>query len=310
MTNAITATDLHKNYAGEHALAGLTFAVPRGCLFGVIGADGAGKTTLMRILATLISPDKGTATVASFDVSTHPASIRSCLGYMPQRFSLYEDLSVAENMRFFADVFGVDAAGRRERVPRLLGFSRLGPFQNRRARQLSGGMKQKLALCCALIHTPSLLILDEPTTGVDPVSRGEFWAILRDLREQGLTILVSTPYMDEAEYCDRLLLLHKGKPMLDGAPRELLAAYPWRLYRVFGSQRSLYAAQRAALPDFVKLAYPAGDSLRIASTLAPHEMAAAFEELRAALPGAERFEPAAPSVEDLFFFTLSTRGEN
>jgi ABC-2 type transport system ATP-binding protein len=235
MEYCVQAVDLAKNYAGEHALRGATLNVPKGSLFGLIGADGAGKTTFLRILATLLDADNGTARVLSHDVKTGMAAIRGAIGYMPQRFSLYEDLTVEENMAFFADIFCVPAEDRGGRMDRLLRFSRLSPFKARRAGALSGGMKQKLALSCALIHTPELLVLDEPTTGVDPLSRREFWSILRELKAQGVSILVSTPYLDEAEYCGRVALFHRGRVLASGAPKELMESGPG-----FASMKELF----------------------------------------------------------------------
>ena len=223
---SVTVRDLRKNFAGENALAGLDLEVPAGSLFGLLGADGSGKTTLFRILATLLAPDGGEAAVLSCDVRTQAREIRGRIGYMPQRFSLYEDLSVQENMLFFADIFCVAPDKRLERIERLLKFSRLSLFRDRRAGALSGGMKQKLALSCALIHTPELLILDEPTTGVDPLSRREFWSILKELNRSGVTILTSTPYLDEAAFCDGIALFHQGRVLLSGAPPDLLKSPP------------------------------------------------------------------------------------
>ena len=223
---SIEARGLRKNYSGENALAGADLLVRKGELFGLIGADGAGKTTFLRILATLIDADGGEARVLSHDVKSGMAAIRGLIGYMPQRFSLYEDLSVQENMLFFADIFCVAPEERLERIERLLKFSRLSLFRDRRAGALSGGMKQKLALSCALIHTPELLILDEPTTGVDPLSRREFWSILKELNQSGVTILTSTPYLDEAAFCDGIALFHRGRVLLSGAPPDLLKSPP------------------------------------------------------------------------------------
>jgi ABC-2 type transport system ATP-binding protein len=222
MPAAVETIGLFKSFGPVTALAGVSLEVKSGLIFGLIGADGAGKSTLLRILATLASPDKGSAKALGLDVLSSRRELRARIGYMPQKFSHYEDLTVEENMRFFASVFGLAPCERGERTARLLKFSRLAPFSNRRARDLSGGMKQKLALSCALIHTPELLILDEPTTGVDPVSRKEFWEILRELNGQGITILVSTPYMEEAEYCHGLALMHQGRLLLQGIPGELL----------------------------------------------------------------------------------------
>ncbi len=303
---AVEVTDLHKKFDGVTALNGVSFSVNEGTLFGLIGADGAGKTTLLRILVTLISADRGSAVVLGNNVVTHLAAIRRQVGYMPQRFSLYQDLSVRENLLFFADVFGVAATERNSRMERLLSFSRLGPFQNRRAGHLSGGMKQKLALSCALIHTPRLLILDEPTTGVDPVSRNEFWEILFELKRGGITILVSTPYMDEAHLCDRLLLLHKGASMRTGAPAELLSTYPLALYKITGSSGSLTVLPETPLPRGVALMYPAAGALHAAvrDTIEPQLL---LSQVKSFVPAAEAIETAEPTIEDLFFYLLSEK---
>ena len=202
--------------------------------------------------------------MCGLDTARDFRAIRAQIGYMPQKFSLYQDLSVRENMQFFADLFGVPPAERDERMARLLDFSRLAPFVNRRARNLSGGMKQKLALSCTLIHTPRVLFLDEPTTGVDPVSRREFWTILAELRSQGITIVVSTPYMDEAHLCDELLFLHKGQIVRQGKPETLLATYPHPLYKVSSASTLLTVAQNAPLPSGVALMYPEGGAIHVA----------------------------------------------
>ena len=225
MQYAVETSDLKKSYGTVPAVSSLDLRVRPGVLFGIIGADGAGKSTLLQVLSTLLLPDSGKALVLGTDILADPASIRPRIGYMPQKFSHYEDLTVRENMRFFADIFGLAKDEYAERINRLLKFSRLAPFENRRAGQLSGGMKQKLALSCALIHKPELLILDEPTTGVDPVSRKEFWNILRELNAEGITILVSTPYLEESENCHDLILMHEGRILLQGAPEALLSEY-------------------------------------------------------------------------------------
>lgn len=218
---AIKIEGLTKSYETVKAVDDISLKINKGELFGLIGPDGAGKTTTMRIMCGLLSLDAGTASLMDFDVVKNVKNIRKIIGYMPQRFSLYPDLSVAENLRFFADLFQVSSKERKERTERLLQFSKLGPFQKRRANDLSGGMKQKLALSCTLIHTPEVLILDEPTTGVDPVSRREFWQILHELVEDGVTIFVSTPYMDEAMQCNRVALMHQGKLMAVDKPDQL-----------------------------------------------------------------------------------------
>src|SRR4051812_36299229 len=202
MDPAVSIRGLSKDHAGERALRGLSLDVPDPSLFGIIGADGAGKSTLMNILATLADPDSGTARILGRDLAEEFPSIRSDIGYMPQRFSLYQDLSVLENLDFFADIFGIAGQAKRDRMRELLAFAGLAEFTGRRAGQLSGGMKQKLALACTLVHRPRLLLLDEPTVGVDPVARRDFWTMLKALRRDGVTLMVSTPYMDEAALCD------------------------------------------------------------------------------------------------------------
>ena len=203
----VAAEGLTKRFAELAAVDGLSFTVNRGEIFGLVGPDGAGKTTTMRMLAGVMQPDGGGIVIDGVDVVADPESGKQHLSYMPQRFGLYEDLTVDENIRFYADLFEVPDAVREERASRLLAASGMSQFRGRRAGQLSGGMKQKLGLTCALVHTPQILLLDEPTTGVDPVSRRDFWRILYGLREEGVTILITTAYLDEAERCNRLALL-------------------------------------------------------------------------------------------------------
>lgn len=212
------------------ALKGVSFAVPKGEIFGLIGPDGAGKTTLFRILTTLLLPDSGRVEVLGKDVVSDYLYLRRKIGYMPGRFSLYQDLTVEENLRFFATAFGVKVEEEYDRIKDIYG--QIEPFKNRFAGKLSGGMKQKLALSCALIHRPEVLFLDEPTTGVDPVSRREFWEMLRKLKESGVTIVVSTPYMDEAAQCDRIALISQGTLMSVAKPQELIAQFPKALWSV------------------------------------------------------------------------------
>jgi ABC-2 type transport system ATP-binding protein len=304
----IETENLCKKFGVITALNNVSFSVAEGALFGLIGADGAGKTTLLRILVTLIAPDSGSATVLGSSVIGQLGAIRRQVGYMPQRFSLYQDLSVRENLEFFADVFGVSAAERSKRIVRLLEFSRLAPFQGRRAAHLSGGMKQKLALSCALIHTPRLLILDEPTTGVDPVSRNEFWDILFELKRQGITIIVSTPYMDEANSCDSLLLLHKGAIMEAGAPAALLAAYPLELYKISASDASITAPPATPLHTGIALMYPAAGALHVAARKDAAGPEAILAHVKIFVPAAETIEAVRPTIEDLFFYLLSGKG--
>lgn len=212
------------------AVNDVSFSVNKGELFGLIGADGAGKTSIFRILTTLLLPDSGTASVNGFDVVKDYKTIRKNVGYMPGKFSLYQDLSVEENLNFFATVFNTTVAENYDLVKDI--YIQLEPFKNRRAGKLSGGMKQKLALCCALIHRPTVLFLDEPTTGVDVVSRKEFWEMLKGLKQQGITILVSTPYMDEATLCERIALIQNGSIMTIDTPDNIIKQFPNKLFAV------------------------------------------------------------------------------
>ena len=207
------------------AVADVSFRVPQGQIVGLVGSDGAGKTTLLRMIAAMIPPTAGRITVGGLDVFAARGRVKELIGYMPQRFALYPDLTVAENLDFCMDVYGVTGAERRRRRERFLGFSNLLPFVDRRAADLSGGMKQKLGLACVLVHRPRLLVLDEPTNGVDPVSRREFWQILAEMKQAGMTILVSTAYLDEGERCDRVLIQHNGRLLADAPPAEMRAGH-------------------------------------------------------------------------------------
>jgi len=227
---SIIVQHISKSFKNTPAIIDISFSVDEGALFGLIGPDGAGKTTLFRILTTLLFSDKGTATVAGFDVVTEYKSIRNCVGYMPGKFSLYPDLTVEENLTFFATLFGTSVQENYDLIKDI--YSQIEPFKTRRAGALSGGMKQKLALCCALIHKPKVLFLDEPTTGVDPVSRKEFWQILKRLKQKGITILVSTPYMDEASLCDQIALIQKGRILKIDTPQNIIENYSKTIYDV------------------------------------------------------------------------------
>ena len=230
--NSIILENISKTYnkAATLAVDDISFSVKEGELFGLIGPDGAGKTSLFRILTTLLLPDKGKAEVCGFDVVKDYKSVRGIVGYMPGKFSLYQDLTVEENLNFFATVFGTTVEKNYELIREI--YVQIEPFKNRRAGKLSGGMKQKLALCCALIHKPEVLFLDEPTTGVDAVSRREFWEMLKRLQEQKITILVSTAYMDEATLCDRIGLIQGGKMLSNDTLENTLNAYPEKLYAI------------------------------------------------------------------------------
>jgi ABC-2 type transport system ATP-binding protein len=227
---AINIQHISKSYKGVQAVRDISFEVQKGELFGLIGPDGAGKTTLMRILMTLLIQDEGLATMGGFDVVKEYKKIRNIVGYMPGRFSLYQDLTVEENLNFFATVFKTTVAENYELIKDI--YIQIEPFKNRLAGKLSGGMKQKLALSCALIHKPEILVLDEPTTGVDAVSRKEFWDMLKKLQNSGITILVSTPYMDEAVLCNRVALMQKGKVLDIDTPQKLIENYNRKLYAI------------------------------------------------------------------------------
>ncbi len=226
----IRLSNISKSYKKVKAVQNISFNVEPGELFGLIGPDGAGKTTIFRILTTLLFPDEGSASVAGFDVVKDYKAIRKSVGYMPGRFSLYQDLTVEENLTFFATIFGTTIEENYDLIEDI--YVQIEPFKDRRAGKLSGGMKQKLALSCALIHKPKVLFLDEPTTGVDPVSRKEFWEMLKRLQKKEITILVSTPYMDEAALCDRIALIQDGEILEIDAPEAIVKKFPKTIYNV------------------------------------------------------------------------------
>lgn len=257
----IETEGIHKAYNGAGALHGVSIAVRRGELFGLIGPDGAGKTSMIRILATLLLPDAGRALVEGWDTVKDYARIRRIIGYMPGKFSLYEDLSVEENLHFFARLFGSSVQEHYALIRDI--YEQIEPFRKRRAGKLSGGMKQKLALCCALIHRPLVLLLDEPTTGVDPVSRKEFWDMLDHLKSFGMTILVSTPYMDEVARCDRVALIHQGHILKSASPGAIVAAWDRPLLAVRG--RDLHRLlQDLRQQPWAHTVYSFGHSLHLA----------------------------------------------
>jgi len=283
------------------ALSDVSFAVNAGELFGLVGPDGAGKTTLFRILTTLLVPDSGTATVLGLDVVRDLWAIRSRVGYMPGRFSLYPDLSVEENLSFFASVFGTSIDEGRAIIAPI--YDQIEPFKDRRAGALSGGMKQKLALCCALVHRPEILFLDEPTTGVDAVSRREFWDLLGALKKSGLPILVSTAYMDEATRCDRVGLIQRGRILAVDAPAAIAARYPNPLLAVHANERHKLIQ---SLRDYqhAKSVYPFGDEVHYSDARTARAMDDIVAELRTYLAGSGftdvRVKPISAGVEDAF----------
>jgi len=248
---AVVVKNLVKTYGKEKTVAvdDVSFSVDKGELFGLIGPDGAGKTSIFRMLTTLLLPDSGSASVDGHDIVKDFRQIRSSVGYMPGKFSLYQDLTIEENLHFFATVFGTTIEENYHLIKDI--YVQIEPFKNRRAGKLSGGMKQKLALCCALIHKPTTLFLDEPTTGVDPVSRKEFWEMLRRLKEQHITILVSTPYMDEASLCDRIALIQGGKILSIDTPQGILNSYPDPLLAIKANEMYRLLKALEGYPDIL-----------------------------------------------------------
>ena len=292
--SAIKVENISKSFGKVKALDGISFEVERGELFGLIGPDGAGKTTLFRLLTTLLNPDEGRAEVDGYDIVKDYHAIRERVGYMPGRFSLYQDLTVEENLNFFAALFGVKMKDSYDLVAPI--YRQIEPFKNRRAGKLSGGMKQKLALSCALIHRPSVLFLDEPTTGVDAVSRSEFWDMLADLKHKGITILVSTPYMDEASRCDRVALCNEGRILGIDTPTDIVAGFDSPLYAVQADNmyQLLISARRAR---GVVECYPFGEAHHLI-------VDAEFDigQFKAELADVQGLciKPAKPTIEDMF----------
>ena len=300
----IRTRGLRRTFGGVTAVAGLDLNVGTGEIFGLVGPDGAGKTTTLRMLTGILPPTAGNIEVAGCDVVRHPDAVKDRIGYLSQRFGLYPDLTVAENIAFHADLQGVPAAEMPARTARLLGFSGLDPFRRRRAGDLSGGMKQKLGLACALVHTPRVLFLDEPTNGVDPVSRRDFWRILHQLVREGVTILVSTAYLDEAERCSRLALLDEGRVLALGTPGEVKRLLPGAVLEVRAADpRRAANLLRERLPetgvalfgDRIHVTTPdaTGAERRIAGALAADGLP----------PGSVR--AVEPSLEDVFVAVLA-----
>lgn len=292
--NAIEIKNISKSYGELKALDNVSFEVKKGELFGLIGPDGAGKTTLFRLLTTLINPDAGSATVDGLDIMKDYREIRTRVGYMPGRFSLYPDLSVEENLQFFAAIFGVTVEQSYHLVAPI--YKQIEPFKTRRAGKLSGGMKQKLALSCALIHCPSVLFLDEPTTGVDAVSRSEFWDMLSDLKKQGITILVSTPYMDEASRCDRIALMNEGVILGIDTPENMVKRFDSTLYGIKADNMFALLDVARKQPGVLNC-YPFGEMHHLVADASFNA-----EEMRKALSQVKGFciEPVVPTIEDMF----------
>jgi ABC-2 type transport system ATP-binding protein len=298
----IVVKDLHKQYGDVVALQKVSLSVEQGELFGLIGPDGAGKTTLMRILMSLLLPDSGTATMNDLDVVADYKKVRLITGYMPGRFSLYPDLTVEENLKFFATVFGTTIQENYHLIKDI--YQQIEPFKNRRAGKLSGGMKQKLALSCAMIHKPEILILDEPTTGVDAVSRKEFWEMLKRLKELGITILVSTPYMDEASLCDRIALIQEGQLMSVATPLEIIKSFSEDLWTV--RTRKIYSTSKSLekLPSMISV-NSFGQTLHLVTKKGVHTSASIHQFLTENGEAEILAEPAEATIEDVFILLMN-----
>jgi ABC-2 type transport system ATP-binding protein len=302
----LTAHDLRKSFGDVVAVDGLSLSVSAGEIFGLIGPDGAGKSTALRLLVGVLEADGGTAEIDGLRIDERPEEAREHLGYMPQQYSLYADLTVAENIRFFADMHFVSRTDREKRVRRLYEFSRLGPYADRRAGQLSGGMYKKLALSCNLIHTPKLLLLDEPTTGVDPLSRRELWEILYALAGEGVAIVVSTPYMDEAERCHRIGLMSAGKFMITDAPGAIIERFDEEVYELDTPDQAVALRVLAVAPGITR-SYPVGGVVKVAATMGAGESAVSGPLVSAGVrfSGLTRTQP---NFEDIFLSRMEAQG--
>ena len=300
---AIVAEHLRKEFAGLVAVADFTLSVAPGEIVGLVGPDGAGKTATMRLLAGAMPPTAGTALLAGYDVVRQPERVKERIGYMPQRFSLYGDLTVMENLRFFAEIYCVPRDQQQRRASQLLEFARLTPFTGRLAQHLSGGMKQKLALACTLMHTPQVLLLDEPTTGVDPVSRREFWQILVRLLSEGVTVLASTPYMDEAERCSRVALMAQGRVLSVDTPAGMKARLPGGLVRLVASPQRA-ARQVLAGLDYVRSVEVFGNRLHVAVADPAHDEPRLQADLAAAGIRVSEHRAVPATLEDVFVQAL------
>jgi len=297
--SAISIRGLTRKFRELVAVDALTLEVRPGALFGLVGPDGAGKTTTLRMLAGVLPPTSGDALVAGVSVARDPEGVKQHIAYMSQRFGLYHDLTVRENIEFYADLYAVPKAERPGRLERLYHFSNLGPFEHRLAGQLSGGMKQKLSLCCALVHHPEILLLDEPTFGVDPISRRDLWLILHEMVAEGTTVFVTTAYMDEAERCDQVALLHHGRVVALDAPEALQRGYAGEVLAVRVSDRRAAARVLATAPG-VRRAAIFGDTIHVTLGARSTDWPAAERALREAGIEVLETEEAQPSMEDVF----------
>ncbi|MBK6965028.1 MAG: ABC transporter ATP-binding protein [Bacteroidales bacterium] len=303
---AIRCEGLGKQYGKTQALDDLCFSVKRGEIFGFIGPDGAGKTSLFRILTTLLLPDTGTAIVEGYDVVKDYKALRKILGYMPGKFSLYQDLTVEENLNFFAGIFNADIRENYYLIKDI--YDQIAPFAKRRAGKLSGGMKQKLALSCALIHKPVVLVLDEPTTGVDAVSRREFWEMLIRLKKEGITIIVATPYMDEAILCDRVALIQHGKILATDTPVAITQAYPRQLFRIRSNNTLGLIRQLKEHPE-IQSADMFGEFVHASAEPGKLDPAEIRTFLEQAGLGQTEVSIATPGIEDCFIDLMRKENE-
>jgi len=295
---AIKTTNLTKSFGGNIAVDNLNLEIKRGELFGLVGPDGAGKTTTMRLLTAIMDPTGGEAWIAGHSIINEGETIKEKIGYMSQRFGLYEDLTVMENILFYADIYEVPRKERHQKIERLLGFSNLTPFKDRLAGRLSGGMKQKLGLACALIHTPDVLFLDEPTNGVDPVSRRDFWKILYDLLREGVTIFVSTAYLDEAERCTSIGLIHKGKILITDTPEKIKKSIGIPTIEMW-TEDSRNTAEIIRRSGDIKGVSIYGDKLHIAITKR-ESIGSIITQLKNAGVDVKEYREILPSIEDIF----------
>lgn len=307
VTVAIKADGLTKSFPGVLAVDNLSFDVRAGEIFGLVGPDGAGKTTALRMLAGIMPPDAGSASVAGCNVVRDPERAKHDISYMPQRFGLYEDLTVDENIRFYADLFGVHKAERKQRSIQLLEAAGMGEFRSRLAGKLSGGMKQKLCLVCALIHRPKVILLDEPTTGVDPVSRRDFWRILYELIAEGVAILTSTAYLDEAERCHRVALMHQGKLLFCDTPAALKLRLGKDVLAVSSAEPS---SVRNAIEhaDGISSLVMTGDGVHVVVDGAQQRIPQIEARLKDAGAHFDAIQKVAPTIEDLFVDAVTSRG--
>ena len=307
MPLAIETHNLTKQYRSQKenhpAVQELNLTTQPGELYGLVGPDGAGKSTTIRILATVILPTSGDAQIAGFDVTSQAEDARKLIGYMPQIFSLYPDLTVMENLKFYADINGVPAERRKTRIPELLEFTRLTEFQSRRSEHLSGGMRKKLALACAMIHEPKVMLLDEPTTGVDPVSRRELWRILSEIIQEGVTVLVSTPYMDEAERCNTVGILHEGRMLANGSPNELEADFPFNILEVKARRRRTIRQIINSIEDIHRWR-PVGDRLRLCVDNPETVMSELASRSESAGAEVSILRKSKPTIDDVFIHLI------